>query len=291
MSKKEFPTGISLHQMPRNKLDVDADKQVRSAIKAPPGYLLAEFDAGNQEVRLAAEASQCPVLLKVFKENMDVHSFMGARIAGMTYEDFMIGKREKNAAIVGSQGYRYCGKFVVLSSLYRIYPKSMRIKARTQYGLHKDILTVKNWQKLYHQTFPGIKKYWDRAIEKAKAMGYATTFADRRFYITQWNDKEMRWACESNAINHPIQGAGADMTELAVMMMVRYFPEFIYAFNVHDGIFFYVPISNTCERRILEARTMLSDLPYKQMWDWTPTIPFPFDCSVGATWGTLEEWD
>lgn len=291
MPKKEFPTGISLHQMPRNKDGVAADKQVRSAIKAPPGYLLAEFDASNQEVRLCAEVSQCPVLLRVFRENMDVHSFMGARIAGMSYEDFMIGKREKNAAIVGSQGYRKCGKFNILSSLYRVGPKKSRIVARTQYGLNKDILTVKHWNKLLHQTFPGIKPYWGRTISKAKVMGYATTFADRRYYITQWNDEEMRWACESNAINHPIQGAGADMTELAVMMMARYFPEFTYAFNVHDGIFFYVPINSDTERRILEARTMLSNLPYKQMWNWTPTIPFPFDCSVGETWGTLEEWE
>jgi len=288
---KEYQTGISLHQMPRNKPGVAKDKQVRSAVKAPPGYLLVEFDASNQEVRLAAEVSQCPVLTKVFREGMDVHSFMGARIAGMSYEDFVIGKKAKNPAIVGSNGYRYCGKFIVLSNLYRVGAKKARIVARVQYGLNKGIPTIKHWQNLYFQTFPGIKQYWGRAIEKAKAMGYATTFADRRFYITQWNNKEMLWACQSNAINHPIQGAGADMTELAVMMMARYFPEFIYAFNVHDGIFFYVPISNNCEQRILAAREMLSDLPYKQMWGWTPTIPFPFDCAVGESWGTLSEWD
>lgn len=286
---KEYQTGIALHQMPRNKPGVAKDKQVRSAIKAPPGYLLVEFDAGNQEVRLAAEVSQCPVLTKVFREGMDVHSFMGARIAGMSYEDFIIGKKAKNPAIVGSSGYRYCGKFIVLSSLYRVGIKKARIVARVQYGLNKDVQTVKNWNKLYHQTFPGIKLYWGRAIEKAKAMGYAATFADRRYYITQWNDPDMVWACQSNSINHPIQAAGADMTELAVMLMTHYFPDFIYAMNVHDGIFFYVPISREVEQRVREARTMLNEIPYKRYWDWEPTIPMPWDAAIGENWGTMEE--
>lgn len=289
MSKKEFPSGISLHQMPRNKPGVDAEKQIRSAIYPPPGYALVEFDAGNQEVRLAAEQSQCPVLLRVFREGMDVHSFMGSKIAGMTYEDFMRGKKEKNPAIVGSQGYRYCGKFVVLGSLYRVGPKKARIVARTQYGLNKDVLTVKHWQKLYHLTFPGIKKYWKSAIDKAKAMGYAESFAGRRFYITAWNSDELRWACESNAINHPIQCSGADMTQLAVAMMQKYLPQFIYTMNVHDGIFYFVKIEPEMETKIRSARSMLNELPYKKMWGWEPSIPFPWDAAVGPTWGQVEE--
>lgn len=290
MPKKDFPSGISLHQMPRNKQGVDSDKQIRSAILPPEGYMFVELDAGNQEVRLAAEQSQCPVLLQVFRENMDVHSFMGAKIAGMTYEDFMIGKKNKNPAIVGSSGYRYCGKFVVLGSLYRVGPKKARIVARTQYGLNKDIQTIKQWQKIYHRTFTGIKPYWGAAIDKAKTLGYATTFADRRFYIDMWDDPDMVWACQSNAINHPIQGSGADMTELAVAMMARYFPDFIYALNVHDGIFFYVPVTMP-DARIIAARTMLGELPYSKMWGWTPSIPFPWDVSVGESWGQLTEWD
>jgi len=288
---KEYPSGVALHQLPRNKPGVEKDKQVRSAIMPPPGYLLVEFDASNQEVRIAAEVSKCPVLTQVFKDNMDVHSFMGSRIAGMTYDDFMIGKKNKNPAIVGSNGYRYCGKFIVLGSLYRVGAKKARIVARTQYGLNKDILTIKQWQKLYHHTFPGIKRYWKAAIEKAKAMGYATTFADRRFYIDQWKREDMVWSCESNSINHPIQGAGADMSELAVAMMYRYFSDFLYAFNLHDGLFFYAPIQRGIEQRILAARGMLDALPYKKMWGWEPSIPFPWDCAVGESWGTTEEWD
>ncbi len=289
MAKKKFLSGISLHQFPRNKPGVDTDKQIRSAILAPEGYMLVEFDASNAEVRLAAEQSQCPVLLRVFREGMDVHSFMGAKIAGMTYEDFMVGKKAKNPAIVGSQGYRYCGKFVVLGSLYRVGPKKARIVARTQYGLDKDVRTIKQWQKIYHSTFPGIKPYWGASIARAKVMGYATTFAGRRFYIDMWDDPDMVWASQSNAINHPIQGSSSDMTELAVAMLAWYFPDFIYTMNIHDGIFYFAPISSSLEGRVLAARDMLAELPYFKMWGWQPTIPFPWDASVGESWGQLEE--
>jgi hypothetical protein len=49
-------------------------------------------------------------------------------------------------------------------------------------------------------------------------------------------------------------------------------------------------MNTEAEQRILAAREMLSDLPYKRMWNWEPTVPFPFDCSVGESWGTLQEW-
>lgn len=282
MPRKQFPSGIPLHQMPRGK-------EMRSTLLAPPGYYLVELDASNQEVRLAAEQSQDKTLIHLFENNMDVHSFLGSKIAGISYEEFIKGKNEKKDIIVGPNGYRACGKFVVLSSLYRVGAKKARIVARVQYGLNKDIQTIKNWQTIYHNTLPGIRRYWTSAVEKAKSTGYAETFGGRRYYITEWDNPSMTWACESNAINHPIQGSAGDMANLAIAVVSRKHPDFIYSFSLHDGLFFYVKITDDIESRIMNVKQTLDNLPYTEMWNWTPSIPFTWDAKYGKSWGTMKE--
>lgn len=236
-----------------------------------------------------ADYSQDETLVRLFRDNMDVHSNTGAQISGMSYEDFMKGKEQELEIIVGAHGLRYCGKFVNLSNQYRIGVKKSRIQARVQYGLDKDYMTIKSWQDAYHRAYPGVKQYWKNAIELAKAKGYAETRAGRRFYLTDWNSNQ--WGTESSAINFPIQGTGGDMKELAIAMMYRHFPQFKFMLDLHDGLFFKLPAEQNDEKHtiIREAREMLNSLPYQKAWGWTPSVPITWDASIGPDWGHMKE--
>lgn len=281
--QKKYHIGLALHQAPRGK-------EIRSAINARPGKLLVEFDAAGQEMRLMAALSGDHNLLKIFSAAPpydDAHSFTGSRVAGMSFEDFIKAKEAGNEAVVGPQGYRYLGKYCNLSFQYRAGDKTSKIKARVDYGIRATFRDVKRWKTAYFSAYPGIKEYWAKAIYVAKQKGYAETLAGRRFYLTDWHGHD--WQTGSSAINFPIQGSGADMKELALAMMAMKFPEFEFAWDLHDGEFFWLDDTPEAPAQIIAARDMLDRLPYKEVWGWDPPIPMLWDASVGTSWGNLKE--
>lgn len=279
-TKRKFATGVALHQWPRNKA-------LRALIVPEPGYMHVEYDAAGQESRIMAEQSGDMNMVNTFMEDKDIHSMTGARLSGMVYEDFMKAKEQGNKAVVGEHGYRYQGKFTNLSNNFRIGVKKLRLQARVQYGMDVEHLQAKQWQDTFFQLFPGIKSYWGQAIIAGKTTGYARTLAGRQFKLYYW-DKENRWSTESSAIMHPIQGTGADMKDLAIQEIHKHYPEFIFWFDLHDGLHYQVP-EDTPMEILLECREMLNDLDYELWWGYKPSVPFTWDVSVGARWSELEE--
>lgn len=274
--------GIALHQFPR-------PKTMRKLILPPKGKMLGELDAAGQEMRFMCIYSKDPKLTEIFQSGKDVHSNTGAAIAGMDYDVFMKGLALKNETIAGPHGLRYQGKFTNLSNLYRIGIKTLRIKARVDYGMDVDWNTAKRWQDTIFREYVEIKTYWKEAIFRGREQGYAETLGGRRFGLNFWGNKEMRWATESSAINTPIQGSGADQKELALAVMTRRFPLLEFGFDLHDGLFVYPDAADDYKSTMLEVRDCLDHLPYGDAWGFEPEIPLPWDASVGPSWGELEE--
>lgn len=274
--------GLALHQFPR-------PKELRKLIIPPPGKMLGELDAAGQEMRFMCIYSGAENMTRIFQEGGDIHSNTGAAIAGMSYDAFMEGKKAGNHYIVGPHGLRYQSKFTNLSNLYRIGLKTLRIKARVDYGMDVDWGTAKGWQDAFFREYPEIKTYWKEAIHRGKEQGYAETLGGRRFRLDFWNNPDMRWATESSAINTPIQGTGADQKELALAVMVKKFPLLEFAWDLHDGLFVYPDKSDDYKSTMLEVRDCLDNLPYEAAWGFESPIPLPWDASVGESWGELEE--
>lgn len=277
---KRYQTGIALHQWPRNKA-------LRALVKPLPGYDHVEFDAAGQESRLMAEQSGDEVMRNIFKNDMDFHSFTGAAIGGMTYDDFILAKEKGNTAVTGEHGLRYAGKFLNLSQNFRVGVRKMRIQARVQYGLNVDFLQAKSWQDTFQGLFPGIKKYWSKSIDKGKTLGYTESLGGRRFQLEHWSGDD-RWSTESSALMFPIQGSGADMAELGLRELCKHFPDFIFWFSLHDGHHFLVPKS-TSNERLFEAREMLNNINYEKEWGCKLTVPLLWDVSRGSNWSELKE--
>jgi len=278
--KNKYPTGVALHQWPRNKA-------FRALVVPPKGKKHVEYDAAGQESRIMAHQSGDRNMQHVFQQNLKIHAVTGARIAGMSYEAFMKGRANDNKAITGEHGLYYQGKFTNLSSNFRIGMKKLRTQARVQYGMDVDFNTVKKWSNAFHTNFPGIKAYQQKAIDKAKSCGYAESLGGRRFGLTEWRDDFM-WATESSAIMFPIQGSGADMKELGIRELARHYPHFEFWFDLHDGLHMLVD-EDVSNEELLEARDMLDSIDYKKEWGVDLTVPLTWDCSVGPRWSELVE--
>lgn len=276
--------GVPLHQWPRSKA-------MRELIVAPEGYALLEVDASGQEARLMAAQSHDAAMLRIFNSPPpydDMHSFTAAAIGEMSFEEVLRRKQVKDEMITGANGLRNSAKFVNLSKQYRAGNKKLRVVARVQYGLIHDLPTIVSWSRKYHQTYPGVEKYWADAIRRAQALGYAESLGGRRYTITRW-DEDHRWSSESSAINFPIQASGADMKELAIATIDEQFPELIFMLDLHDGLFYLVPQSMCTAELVDDVCSVLSAIDYSSAWDWAPPIPMLWDGGFGATWGSIKK--
>ena len=280
-NKDERQIGFALHQMKRGK-------DFRSIVIAPPGYTLMEFDAAGQEFRWMAIASGDETMLELCQPGEDPHGFMGARIRHMDYRELVqkVHDGDKDA-----KDGRQLGKVANLSLQYRTSAKKLRVVARVQYNIPMELPEAEKIHTTYQQTYTKVPSFWRNQIALTKRLGYVETFAGRRVQVVgNWSGTQ-GWSMESTAINYRIQGTGGDQKYLALSVLKPYITRIgaIFAWELHDGIYFYVP-NDMVERAATEIPYLLANLPYKKAWGFTPPIPLPWDCKFGDSWGTLKEW-
>ena len=105
----------------------------------------------------------------------------------------------------------------------------------------------KNFQ-AYHDAFPGVKEFQDRAVAFTKKHGYITTLLgrERPLPFIRCEDSGMQAAAERAAMNCPIQGSAADMIKRAVVDCRRLIRDEGWPVRivllVHDEILFTMPI-------------------------------------------------
>lgn len=276
---RKFKTSIAAHQIPRR------DKMIRASLAAPEGFEIYEADASGQESRLMALRSNDEMMINIFSKDMNFHSMTGASIIGEDYSDFM----KKYALEEGDGGYyteqRQLGKLTNLSCNYRIGGKALANKAYLEYDTFLTVETGIFLVNTFNRTYAGVPRYWDDVVWEAKQKGYTETFSGRRYKLTDWGTH--RWITESSAINVPIQGAGADMKEIAIKETFEKVPEAIFLLDLHDANFFYVPIDKAAELHERLDRT-LNEIDYSVYWGFEPAIPLPYESKRGKTFAEVK---
>ena len=71
----------------------------------------------------------------------------------------------------------------------------------------------------YFALYPGVKRYMEESVEKARKKGYVETIMGRRRYLRDINSRNavVRGVAERNAVNAPIQGSAADIIKKAMI--------------------------------------------------------------------------
>lgn len=280
-NKDERQIGFALHQEKRGR-------DFRAIVCTPPGYTLMEFDAAGQEFRWMAELSGDVAMTQLCQPGEDMHGFMAAQIVGEDYRTLVAKVKAEDKE---AEQARYLGKVSNLSLQYRTYPKTFRRVARVQYNIPMELPEAQRIHRTYQQTYKGVPLYWDRQIRLVKQLGYAETLAGRRVQVVGNWEGSMSWKMQSTALNYPIQGTGGDQKYLAMQVIKPYLVEhgIKFAWDLHDGIYLWVPDAMV-ERAAVEIRQLLNNLPYREAWGFNPTVPLPWDCKFGKSWGTLKEW-
>ncbi len=277
-NKDTKQTGFALHQEKR-------EKYYRAILTAPEGYTLMEFDASGQEFRWMAVASNDPTMLQLCQPGEDPHSFMGSRIAQTDYVELVSKLQDGD---VQAKEDRQLGKVGNFSLQYRTSARKLCSVARVQYNIPMTLPEAQRIHRTYQQTYRRVPTYWDAQIADTKQKGYVETFAGRRVQVVgDWSGK-MEWSMGSTAINYRIQGTGADQKYLALAVLRPYLTKIgaTFAWDLHDGIYFWVPDAQV-QRAAHDMRGLLNNLPYQRAWGFTPPIAMPWDCKAGKSWGNL----
>lgn len=279
-SNKKIQIGIPMHQIKKSG-------QVRNLFVAPEGYSLLELDFCAQEMRLIACIAEETTMIKLFNENKDMHAFTAAGIAGMSYDDFVALKQTDTAKY---DEMRKLGKLTNLALQYRLGARGLYKQWHDVYGLtNKTESDAQLARATYMRIYPGIPRYWRTQPMIARQKGYVMSKGHRRCSITKW-DRENEYKSSQTAINFPIQATGADQKILALY----YLRDFLYAhgiqfaWDLHDGMFFYIPDDIVPVNRAMDMVGILNELPYEEAWGWKPQVKFPVEAKFGKRWGELE---
>ena len=242
-------------------IGVDPKYEIRSVFIAPKGTELLSCDYSQIELRLLADMSEDPELMRAFQSDEDVHEYTGRLIFGtqtVTPDQRRVAKTINFGVVYGQTPYG-------LSQTLKIPP-----------GQAKDFIEK------YFARYSGVQKFLRGLAEKAGKLGYAETRMGRRRQIPEINSQNRmrREMAERIAINMPLQGTAADMIKMAMVAIHRRLIaeklETRMILQVHDELVFEVPLEEKARVQELVTHEMISALPLK--------IPLKVDVGWGANW-------
>lgn len=241
----------------------DIGKEVRKAFIPDDGCIFLSADYSQVELRIMAHLSGDENMIEAFKEGKDIHAATAAKIYKIPIEEVTKDQRRK-------------AKTANFGIIYGI----------TTFGLAErmDVSRAEAKQLIdnYFNTYPKIKEYMDRSIEKGREKGYAETVFGRRCPLSKINslNTNERGNAERVAINAPIQGTAADIIKIAMIRVNNRMQEerlkSKLILQVHDELNFsvYPEEKDILERIVREEMETAFQMQ----------VPLVVDCGWGENW-------
>ncbi len=173
---------------------------IRKVFVPKEGYIFADADYSQIELRILAHMSEDPGLIEAYQTGQDIHRSTASKVFHTPFEE-VTSLQRRNA------------KAVNFGIVYGI----------SAFGLANDLnisrSEAQEYMDEYLKTYPGVKSYQDRAVQEAKEHGYAITLFGRRRPMPELSagNYMQRQFGERVAMNAPIQGTAADIMKIAML--------------------------------------------------------------------------
>ena len=210
--------------------DQDGDS-IRRHIVAGSGHVLVIADYSQMEPRILAERSRDAALLGIFTDGADLYTSIAIRM-GLLPEGAT--KEDAKAARLGGGSVRDAAKTITLAVSYGMGPGSLAEKLGCPLDEAREHLST------FFASFPGVARYRDETVQQAIQLGYSATIGGRRrtfralpqperYQFITWEGfmaAQQQWRMDESrmrrqAVNHTIQGTGADILKLALVLTFR----------------------------------------------------------------------
>ncbi|RME82880.1 MAG: DNA polymerase I, partial [Zetaproteobacteria bacterium] len=219
-------------------------------------------------LRLMAHFSGDEALLEAFRKGLDIHAATAARIAGVPIE-----------AVDGEMRRR--AKVVNFGVLYGMGAGGL---AR-ELGISRA--EAQRFIDEYFRRHPGVRRFIDATVEKAREQGFVETLLRHRVYLDEIHSRHpgRRAEAERAAINAPLQGSAADIIKLAMnrldARLREAFPRARLILQVHDELVVETPQEEAeavaaAMKKIMEGVVELR-------------VPLVVDIGIGRDWLAAHE--
>lgn len=175
-------------------------KEVRKAFIADEGCEFFSADYSQIELRLMAHLSGDKNMVEDFNSGHDIHQATASKVFKVELSEVTSDMRRK-------------AKTANFGIIYGISAFGLAERMDVSRSEAKQLIDD------YFMTYPGVKEYMDKSIEKARELGYTETLFGRRCQLPDINSRNavVRGYAERNAINSPIQGTAADIIKVAMI--------------------------------------------------------------------------
>jgi DNA polymerase-1 len=239
-------------------------RELRKAfIPSDDNRLLLSADYSQIELRLMAHFSGDPNMQVAFRHDADIHAATAAKIYGIPVADVTSDMRRK-------------AKTANFGIIYGISVFGLSQRLSIPRGEAQELISG------YFDAYPGVRRYMNDAIDKARAQGYVETLMGRRRYLPDIRSANavVRGMAERNAINAPLQGSAADIIKIAMIRIHNAFREknlqSKMILQVHDELVFDVLQSETEQVREIVRREMEGAC--------TLAVPLTVEMGEGKNW-------
>lgn len=202
-------------------------KLVRKAFYYDNDYLLS-LDYSQIELRILASMSSCSPLIETFNNDEDIHSRTAMDVFNVNKE-FLTPELRRRA------------KAVNFGIIYGISDWGLSEQISSSAKEAKEIITT------FYNKYPEVKNYFTQVIQDTKELGYSTTLYGRKRHIPEISSDNynIREFGKRAAMNASIQGTGADIIKIAMIIISKFLKENNYktkmVLQIHDELIFRVP--------------------------------------------------
>ena len=178
----------------------DLGSEIRRMFVPDPGCVLVDADYSQIELRLLAHISGDEAMRRAFTSGGDIHTATAAQVFHVAPENV-------------TQEMRRSAKAVNFGIVYGISAFSL------SQDIGVSVAEAKAYMEAYFATFPGVRRYMEAVVEKARETGFVETILHRRRDLPELKSSNfnMRSFGERVALNMPIQGTAADVMKLAMV--------------------------------------------------------------------------
>tara|TARA_R110002020_G_scaffold186701_1_gene384762 strand:- start:1488 stop:3374 length:1887 start_codon:yes stop_codon:yes gene_type:complete len=214
-----------------NIQQIPANNEFRNCFIAPKDWVFVSSDYSSQELNVIAFGSKDPVWIRALEENKDLHSVC----AELVYKQKWVDAAEDTCNYISRGAKCNCPQHQTLRSNVKAINFGLAYgmgpyKLADTLQISKDKAT--NLIDEYFKTFPAIKGFLTKLGNFGKKFGYIKTFPPYnrkrwfdKWYDRIWNNRSAKMelgSIERASKNTPIQGASADMTKLALVLVHEY---------------------------------------------------------------------
>ena len=239
-------------------------REIRKAfIPRSEDFLLLAADYSQIELRIVAVFAKDENMMEAFKNGKDIHSTTASKVFDVPLDEVDRDMRRK-------------AKEVNFGLIYGISAFGLAQNLNISRTEAQEIISA------YFTEFPGVKRYMDEQVNKAREFTYVETILGRRRYLRDIHSKNMigRGHAERNAINAPIQGSAADIVKIAMINIHRWTKEenlkSKMIMQVHDELVFDVHKSELELLKTKVPELMKSAIELE--------VPMDVEVGVGENW-------